>query len=607
MAANDIVFFEGIVLNEGAYFYSYAKDCDEAKKERDVKNCFTNIKNRTSDFVKISSTIWKNVNYDGEKQAFCSLLLFSSKAVPSFMQNLDDAYKKKECHIGYVLIIEIENYVIIFSRYANGINEFKNKLKPMNGSVLTGAMLRADSLFTKLRLGSMSLNPNALRNRSFESNDLNQSMPLFGLGQSVVKTTRIKQSNADTATITLSTSRVAKFGSSKRNISELCMWADMVITGIKNPVDLSTTMLNNFSRPIKWQDEYVNLKPIYLLIDIHELTNIIAEQQVELIYLQAKDNEEETGDLLNKILAKHCECFDLQEIEAHTQYSCKSFTSLSIKVSKNGIKLDCSGRLNNLFLRYPSGEKVRMTTFINSHKCFYVGFENVKYIYYGAQLHEDSNMKENLDSILSIFEPVKSMERVNTEKGTIEAGSTSFDEDSVFRVVEDFYIQKEASFLICDDMGNECADHIAICGETLSFIHSKAYGKTSLSASNFQVVIGQAIKNIGNLRNLNVSNKIEAWRDKKYGQTEIPICRKGDINEFESEYNKISKSPNGIKEVCLAIDFISLKSLSSAFNKIKNDESFKQKNSVAQMIWLLSAFISACKDADMHCRILCKE
>ena len=156
-------------------------------------------------------------------------------------------------------------------------------------------------------------------------------------------------------------------------------------------------------------------------------------------------------------------------------------------------------------------------------------------------------------------------------------------------------------------MGNECADHIDICGETLSFIHSKAYGKTSLSASNFQEVIGQAIKNIGNLRNLNVSNKIETWRDKKYGQTEIPICRKGDINEFESEYNKISKSPNGIKEVCLAIDFISLKSLSSAFNKIKNDESFKQKNSVAQMIWLLSAFISACKDADMHCRILCKE
>ena len=85
----------------------------------------------------------------------------------------------------------------------------------------------------------MSLNNNALRNRSFEGNDLNQSMPLFGLGQSVVKTARIRQPNEDTTTITLSTSRVAKFGSAKKNISELCFWADMVISGIKKVLPLN--------------------------------------------------------------------------------------------------------------------------------------------------------------------------------------------------------------------------------------------------------------------------------------------------------------------------------------------------------------------------------
>lgn len=156
-------------------------------------------------------------------------------------------------------------------------------------------------------------------------------------------------------------------------------------------------------------------------------------------------------------------------------------------------------------------------------------------------------------------------------------------------------------------MGNECADHIAVCGDTLSFIHSKADGMTALSASKFQVVIGQAIKNIGNLRNLNVPNKVHAWQNKMYGQTEIQVCRVGDINQFESEYNRISKSPNGIKEVCLAIDFVSKDELKTAFDNISQDTPFKQKNSVSQMIWLLSAFISACKDADMHCRIFCKQ
>lgn len=607
MATIDIEYFDGIALNEGAYFYSYTDHVDDVVKKKDIRLCFKDIRSKTIDFTKIADVQWKCINYKAGKQAFCSLLLFSSKTVPSFLQNLDNIYKRKECYIGYALIIEVEDYVIIFSRHANGMNEFKNKLRPIHGSVLTGAMLHADTLFTQLRLGSMSLNPNALRNRSFEGNDLNQSMPLFGLGQSVVKAARIKQSNADTTTITLSTSRVSKIGSKKKNIMDLCIWADMVINGINNPVDLKTTMLSNFSRPVKWKNEYTRLKPIYLLIDIHELINKIEEQQLELVYVRDENNEDDTGELLKKILAKHCDCFELKEIDTHALYSCKSLTDLLVKVTKNGIRLEGTGRLSKLYIRYTNGNKIKMTTFINSNKCFYIGFEDVKFMYYGAQLHEDSNMKDNLTSILSVFEPIENMEGVKTEKGDLKAGIVRFDEDSVFRVIEDYYINKGASFLICDDMGNECADHIAICGDTLSFIHSKADGITTLSASKFQVVIGQAIKNIGNLRNLNVHNKVNTWCNKKYGHTEMQVCRVGDINLFESEYNRISKSPNGIKEVCLAIDFVSKNEIETAFDNIRQNIPFKQKNSVSQMIWLLSAFISACKDADMHCRIYCKK
>ena len=607
MNANDKAYFEGIVLNEGAYFYSYHNNIDETAKKKNIKDCFKSIKEKTGDFVKIADIQRENVNYDGHKNALCSLLLFSSKAVPSFMHKLDEGYKKKECFVGYALIIEIDSYVVILSRHANGMNEYKNNLKSIDGSKLTGALLNADSLFTQLRLGSMSLNNNALRNRSYEGNDLNQSMPLFGLGQSVVKTARIRQPNEDTTTITLSTSRVAKFGSAKKNISELCIWADLVISGIKNPIDLKNTMLNNFSRPVKWQNEYMHIKPIYLLVDVYELMCKIDEQQVELVYEKGKDNVEETDNLLNMILEKHNKCFELKEITPHNLYSSNNLGSLLIKVTKHGIRLDSDGRLSKLFMRYQNGEKTKLTTFINLNKCFYVGFEEVSYIYYGTQLHKDSNMIENLDAILSVFEPIESMNGVHSEKGNINVGMTQFDNDSVFRVVEDYYNNKGASFLICDDMGNECADHIAIYGNTLAFIHSKANGATSLSASKFQVVIGQAIKNIGNLRNLNIKDKVDSWRNKKYGNTEMSVCRVGDINQFESNYNQITKSPNGIKEVCLAIDFISKAELKDAFDKIKDKESFKQKNSVSQMIWLLSAFISACKDADMHCKIFCKE
>ena len=53
MNANDKIYFEGIVLNEGAYFYSYYNNIDETAKKKNIKDCFKSIKEKTDDFVKI--------------------------------------------------------------------------------------------------------------------------------------------------------------------------------------------------------------------------------------------------------------------------------------------------------------------------------------------------------------------------------------------------------------------------------------------------------------------------------------------------------------------------------------------------------------------------
>lgn len=39
----------------------------------------------------------------------------------------------------------------------------------------------------------------------------------------------------------------------------------------------------------------------------------------------------------------------------------------------------------------------------------------------------------------------------------------------------------------------------------------------------------------------------------------------------------------------------------------ENGETFKQRNSVIQLVWLLNGFISTCKQADFNCRIFCKK
>ena len=100
---------------------------------------------------------------------------------------------------------------------------------------------------------------------------------------------------------------------------------------------------------------------------------------------------------------------------------------------------------------------------------------------------------------MQILFPITGIENVTSEKGRgYNNDSTDFAQDSMFHVVETD-VCANAQFVVCDDMGNEWADHIAINGDTISFIHSKCKGSSSLSASNFLEVICQAIKNIGHL------------------------------------------------------------------------------------------------------------
>lgn len=140
------------------------------------------------------------------------------------------------------------------------------------------------------------------------------------------------------------------------------------------------------------------------------------------------------------------------------------------------------------------------------------------------------------------------MAAVTSEKGDPGPADTGFAADTVFRVVEDTFRNEAATHIVCDDMGYECADHIVLTDNRISFIHSKSKGSASLSASAFQEVIGQALKNIGNMRYMDVADKVDSWRGKYFqNNTNIDVCRLGDLDTFEEKYHKILMAPNGIK------------------------------------------------------------
>lgn len=498
--------------------------------------------------------------------ALCSLKVFQDKTLPSFIKDISSDYQKNEILICYFLLIEIGDFLVLFTRHANGLSSFKNKHTPIMGNRLAGALVTDSTVFTQMRMGNMNLNQYALRNKSYESDDLSQSMPTYGSGRHILKTTRI-QNNDEIITLGLSTSRISKIGSERKTIASLCEWADSIINGIEHPYDVHRSLMGHFSAPVRWKDYKDRLVPSYLLIDFHELNNFIQSQR---LIIQYKTNGGEAAIESERFLVHMYKrlngCKTLIEKTAHKEYVCEdSWGLLEIVLQQTGIRLKGSGRFDNLYLVWEDGHSEKLITCINSCRCFYVGFEDVQFIYQGNQLHEDGNILNGIESLLSIFKGIPEMSIVSSEKGQPRLTDEDFANDTVFHVVEHTFRDEAATHIVCDDMGFECADHIALSDNRISFVHSKAKGKTSLSASAFQEVIGQALKNIGNIRYMDVTDKVGHWKDSKFHDSNIDVCREGDLDTFEDTYKKILNAPNGIKEVCIAVDFVSKAELRNAF------------------------------------------
>lgn len=598
--------YDHITLNEGAYFYKKGEVVIDNKA---IDNVFNTVLKDVK--FKVWTVIKRREERNGLKYAdvaYCSLLIFESASNPSFFDYDNDNFPKelKEKKLSYLLIVEIEDYVVIVRKNVSHLSPFLNQLEVIEGNRLGNVLVNDETVFQQLKLTSMNMNENAMRNKSYEANNLENAMPTFGSNQNIIQTARLRTSDG-LCTLNINTSRIAKFGN-KRHILTLVVWMDNFTHALEN-YNGATSFLTKFALPVSWKNKYLQLEPVALLINVFTLQNFIQNLENRTIYRQSKQNQDRYDDcteLFNRLTINGVKCLQLTKID-DKNYSCSELNDgIIVRKNKTGLKLVASKTFGSFYCKDNSGEFIPLIDVINMLACFTVSFTDYSYIYSGRRIYQNSKITEDMDTILSIFEGNVSMKTVTSEKGEYTADRTEFSENSIFYVVENEYFPN-ADSLICDDMGNEWADHIAIRGNTISFIHSKFIGKTSLSASYFQEVIGQAVKNIGNLTPDDAA--LENKRKCLLGymkNTHISKCRIGSVQEFIDKFKYLRNTPNLTKEVCVAIDFISRDKLKDAFDKIKNNRPLKQKHSVLQMVWLLNGFISICKERDLHCRIFCK-
>ncbi|WP_395546898.1 MULTISPECIES: DEAD/DEAH box helicase [unclassified Lacrimispora] len=228
--------------------------------------------------------------------------------------------------------------------------------------------------------------------------------------------------------------------------------------------------------------------------------------------------------------------------------------------------------------------------------------------------YSDVNEYELWNSIYTIKElnDCKN-EKLGDNPATAFNNTVKWPLDSVFGVLLDEIekVHTEIDFLVCDDMGCEIADFIALSTiqSKVVLIHCKDK-KSQISASAFQDVCGQAIKNVEYLLTTNpeklpyVVTRNNKWNEKWVSENELyktDRMIKGTVENFLDEYKKIMQKPYSQKEVWIVTTGLSKSKLKDELMKEK------PKEQIPQLLYILGLTQDNLAQVEAHMKIFCKE
>ncbi|CAM4341934.1 hypothetical protein FLTE109939_06465 [Flavobacterium terrigena] len=596
---------EHLLLNENAYLYEKPKKFKLNKVI--ISKLFSQISKKTEKEgrflidIRHSSKIVNNIpiNY--------SICVFKFKSKPSFV---DQAFEEwMETKIAYFVLVEFENYVVITKKNISGLNEFTKNLDTIDYEVLSTLFIDISTQYEKLGLKNMSLSDKAIRSKTMESNDLQENFSTVGSSNYIVDNLRLSTDGSKIA-LSLNTSRVNKFGT-KDNLESFFNWAQNVVQKLET-YSPNNTFLNVFAQPVKYETQKNDLIPVAILFLFNKIyddfeNNILTDCVIESDNGIKKINLFNYLDQFQRLLQIESQTIDGEIVQYFARTTLTD--DLQIRINEKSITIH-SNKLNKVKLITNSGYSRSITEYINSSNQFIINFDRLELVYTNKKLFRDNRLLGNINYFLNAFLPFEELSNVNSEKGIFTTASISFSVNSCFNFVESKFIGRH-DFFVCDDLNKEWADHIGISTDTISFYHSK-YKNVGFSASAFQDIVGQGLKNISNLspRDYQLDSKQNIWSNfynPPGTTTNISRLRNGsNIDDLLETYKNTIKNPNFNREIYLVVNFISKEGLRDRLEKLRDGEAFSERNEVIQILWFLSSFLSVCAEQGIKGYICCK-
>lgn len=503
---------------------------------------------------------------------------------------------------GFITTIEIGDHLVILKKNCANIEKaIEKNLDIIPHEELLKLASASETEFQKINLRNMTTSEKAIRGRQYEAANLNGLISLHAAGRSIPHTMRVKQAGK-IKSLTTTTARITE-SAERQAIDEIAIWAKSLIEQLTNGRNISE-FLSSFASPISLNEVLQSCFPVCILIEAGALLETIQSQEIQ-IGLEMKNGKfrelkQKPIEAIFELLSK---CYEIENDEI------KVPGGKPAHIKKNQKTITFNYQPLKTIKIFDGINTATLQSYIIKNKLYSICFNNPKYMYFKGACFEDKSGVSEIDSILSIFQEQPLLDSATSEKGQLTKTQTSFDNNSIFNIVEQ--IHSTDDYIFCDDLGDEWADHITInlSEKTVNFIHSK-HGKETNGASAFHEVVGQGIKNIGNMTFTPEAfeKKITKTFSKNYKgkktTTSISRTRKGVATKFKSDFTRLYQDQDTKRKCILACSFSIKNSIEEEFKKIKKNK--PTKGSVIQLLWIISSFIHATREANVIPIIYCR-
>jgi superfamily II DNA or RNA helicase len=362
--------------------------------------------------------------------------------------------------------------------------------------------------------------------------------------------------------------RVSQMTSDPIRYRDYVDWLESIAAELNSNQTIGAELLNRYAA---FQDAPAKPNPIHILLDIEDIQN-------EYVALDSLGQGE------FKPMQFDDACCDISKGRFECEVNGKKIpVDITYRSDRKRFELKSSG-LDQHYVHQRARAERRQSilSFLNSRQAFRVIMDDGS-IYAHGQFYKSrvplwGRASDNRIDLANILIPSTGLTVLTSEKGhKNQTGWTHTDRwqpGSVFDYIDGngqtsslFTSQAfQPDILICDDLGNELADFIAVqqSPPRIALIHAKYTSSSDkrVSASGFHDVCGQAVKNLGVLNPQwdGSKNNTKGWLDKwtvsgigevdrriRFNQTGIPD------NRLWQEIQKVVRHPAATREVWIVM------------------------------------------------------